>query len=199
MGRAAVLARHRNNRRPARRMLPAMIQHHPHRSIADFRRKLVRCLAHRAPSYSGVGASGKPGAVQPVFGQGDTHVAIISPTSGYWRPWAGSDWRRRRAETASLDREAMTQLGAHQFAQPGAMAGVAGALRRPADLQRLDACLAVMPGGGQILLRGAGYQNDQYRAVRKGVAGQRDASLPANTMSAKFLTRSPRHLTAQSQ
>ncbi|WP_313046277.1 DNA methyltransferase, partial [Brevundimonas sp.] len=50
-----------------------MIQHHPNRSIADLRRKFVRRLAHRAPSYSGVGASGKPGAVQ-------TGLAFAPPT-----------------------------------------------------------------------------------------------------------------------
>ena len=40
------------------------IQHHPHRARAHLRRILGRCLAHDAPPYSGVGASGKPGAVQ---------------------------------------------------------------------------------------------------------------------------------------
>ncbi|MFD2258738.1 hypothetical protein, partial [Chelativorans composti] len=35
-----------------------------HRALAHFRGKRVRRLAHDAPSYSGVGASGKPGAVQ---------------------------------------------------------------------------------------------------------------------------------------
>ncbi|WP_235940300.1 IS5 family transposase, partial [Salipiger sp. PrR007] len=38
-------------------------ENHPHRALADFRGKFVRGLAHGAPSYSGVGASGKPGAV----------------------------------------------------------------------------------------------------------------------------------------
>jgi len=37
---------------------------HPHRAFAHFRGKLVRCLAHDAPSCSRVGASGKLGAVQ---------------------------------------------------------------------------------------------------------------------------------------
>ncbi|WP_051423957.1 head-tail connector protein, partial [Martelella sp. AD-3] len=32
--------------------------------LTHLRGKLVRCLAHDAPSYSRVGASGKPGAVQ---------------------------------------------------------------------------------------------------------------------------------------
>ncbi|WP_208978059.1 hypothetical protein, partial [Labrenzia sp. 011] len=41
-----------------------IVQHKAYRSFAYFRGKLVRRFAHRAPSYSGVGASGKPGAVQ---------------------------------------------------------------------------------------------------------------------------------------
>ncbi|MFN3994870.1 MAG: transposase, partial [Tabrizicola flagellatus] len=39
------------------------VEDQPHGAFAHFRGKLVRCLAHDAPSYSGVGASGKPGAV----------------------------------------------------------------------------------------------------------------------------------------
>jgi len=39
------------------------VENHPHHTLADLRGKLVRRLAHDAPSYSGVGASGKPGAV----------------------------------------------------------------------------------------------------------------------------------------
>ena len=37
---------------------------HPNRSRKHFREKLIRCLAHDAPSYPGFGASGKPAAVQ---------------------------------------------------------------------------------------------------------------------------------------
>ncbi|MBY8829930.1 hypothetical protein, partial [Hephaestia mangrovi] len=40
-----------------------VIENHPHRTIADLRRKLVRRLAHTGSTFSGVGASGKPGAV----------------------------------------------------------------------------------------------------------------------------------------
>ena len=46
-------------------MIALVVQHHPHRALAHFRRKLVRRLvAHNGPYLSGVGASGKPGAVQ---------------------------------------------------------------------------------------------------------------------------------------
>ena len=62
--RAADLARNRDDRRPARRMLALVIQHHPHRAGADLRRKLVRRLACHRSTLSGVGASDKPGAVQ---------------------------------------------------------------------------------------------------------------------------------------
>ncbi|WP_034159975.1 hypothetical protein, partial [Sphingomonas sp. ERG5] len=40
-----------------------VIDHHTHRALAHFRRKLVRRLAHTGSTFSGVGASGKPGAV----------------------------------------------------------------------------------------------------------------------------------------
>jgi hypothetical protein len=41
-----------------------VIQNHPNRTVPDFRRKLVRGLAGHGSILSGVGASGKPGAVQ---------------------------------------------------------------------------------------------------------------------------------------
>ena len=41
-----------------------VIQHQPYRTLAHFRRKLVRRLAHGGFTLSGVGASGKPGTVQ---------------------------------------------------------------------------------------------------------------------------------------
>ena len=44
-------------------MLPLVVEDQPHRAFTHFGGKLVRCLAHDAPSYSRVGASGKPGAV----------------------------------------------------------------------------------------------------------------------------------------
>ena len=64
--RAADLGRDRRDRRPARGMLAFVIQHHPHRAVADLRRKLVRRLARHGSTFSGVGASGKPGAVHSV-------------------------------------------------------------------------------------------------------------------------------------
>jgi hypothetical protein len=45
-------------------MLALIVENRTHRSFTHFRGKLFRRLAHDAPSYSGVGASGKPGAVQ---------------------------------------------------------------------------------------------------------------------------------------
>src|SRR5690606_12019797 len=59
----ADLRRNRHDRLPARRVLTLVVENQPHRALAHFRGKLVRRLAHDAPSYSGVGASGKPGAV----------------------------------------------------------------------------------------------------------------------------------------
>ncbi|WP_242141242.1 hypothetical protein, partial [Sphingomonas sp. TREG-RG-20F-R18-01] len=45
-------------------MIPLVVENHPYRAFANFRRKLVRRLAHTGSTFSGVGASGKPGAVQ---------------------------------------------------------------------------------------------------------------------------------------
>src|ERR1700687_3973204 len=45
-------------------MLVLVINHQPHRTRTDLRRKLVRCLARHGSTFSGVGASDKPGAVQ---------------------------------------------------------------------------------------------------------------------------------------
>ncbi|NPD15975.1 GNAT family N-acetyltransferase, partial [Xinfangfangia sp. D13-10-4-6] len=41
-----------------------IVENQAHSALANLSGKLVRRLAHDAPSYSGVGASGKPGAVQ---------------------------------------------------------------------------------------------------------------------------------------
>ena len=45
------------------RVIPLVIENHPHRSLADFGRKLVGRLASHGSTFSGVGASDKPGAV----------------------------------------------------------------------------------------------------------------------------------------
>lgn len=60
---AADLLRHKNHRRPSRRMITLAIQHHPYRSLADLWRKLVPRPAHSRSTFSGVGASDRPGAV----------------------------------------------------------------------------------------------------------------------------------------
>lgn len=48
-------------------MFACLIQNKPNRAGKDLRRKLVRRLAHNGSSFSGVGASGNPGAVQTVI------------------------------------------------------------------------------------------------------------------------------------
>src|ERR1700677_206470 len=65
LGRAADLARNRDQRRPTRRMFMLVIQNHPHRAGSHLRRELIRCLARHGSTFSTVGASGKPGAVHP--------------------------------------------------------------------------------------------------------------------------------------
>jgi len=59
---ASDLRRDRHDRLPTRPMLAFVVQDHPYGTLAHFGGKLVRRLAHDAPS-SGVRASGKPGAV----------------------------------------------------------------------------------------------------------------------------------------
>jgi hypothetical protein len=44
-----------------------VIQHQPHRAGTDLRRELVACLLAHGSTFSRVGASGKPGAVQLVL------------------------------------------------------------------------------------------------------------------------------------
>src|SRR5204863_6346788 len=52
-------------------MLMFVIQHQPHRAGTDLRRELVACLLAHGSTFSRVGASGKPGAVQAERIQGD--------------------------------------------------------------------------------------------------------------------------------
>jgi Holliday junction resolvase len=47
-------------------MFMLVIQNHPHRAGSHLRRELIRCLARHGSTFSRVGASGKPGAVQAV-------------------------------------------------------------------------------------------------------------------------------------
>jgi hypothetical protein len=50
-------------------MLTLVLEDQPHGPLAHLRGGFVRRLAHDAPSYSGVGASGKPGAVHFCYGK----------------------------------------------------------------------------------------------------------------------------------
>lgn len=60
---AAAPLRDRNHRRPPRWVYTLVVKHHLHRALANLRRELVRRLAHTGSTFSGVGASGAPGAV----------------------------------------------------------------------------------------------------------------------------------------
>jgi len=64
VARAGDLRRDRHDRLPARTVPVLVLKNHAQSTLAHFWGELVRRLAHRAPSYSGVGASGRPGAVQ---------------------------------------------------------------------------------------------------------------------------------------
>lgn len=58
----------------------------PHGALANFRGKLVRCLAHDAPSYSGIGDLGKPGAVHIAASILDFVTSLGIPTAVKARP-----------------------------------------------------------------------------------------------------------------
>ena len=62
-----ILAAIDEHRRPARGMLAFVIQNHPHRAGAHLGRELVGRLACHGSTFSGVGASDKPGAVQALL------------------------------------------------------------------------------------------------------------------------------------
>ena len=64
LGRAADFCGDRHDRRPERVVLAFMVQHRPHRAVAHLRREPVRRFALGTSPYSGVEASGKPGAAQ---------------------------------------------------------------------------------------------------------------------------------------
>lgn len=65
-------------RRPARRMFVFVIEDQAHRAAADLRRKLVARIAHDGSTLSGVGASGKPGAVQSTPSVQASEIGVIS-------------------------------------------------------------------------------------------------------------------------
>src|SRR5664279_2991043 len=60
-------------------MFALMIQNHPHRTGPDLRREFVRRLACHGSTFSRVGASGNPGAVQYLF-QSVSTVTTTTPS-----------------------------------------------------------------------------------------------------------------------
>ena len=82
--RAADLRGNRSHRRPPRGMILLVLENQPNRKRAHFRRKSVRCLACHRSTFSRLGASGKPGAVQQRQPRGPS-VALgdrTTPTPG---------------------------------------------------------------------------------------------------------------------
>ena len=62
--RTSNLRGNRTNRKRARTMRAQIVEKNPQGALAHFRGKFVHCLVHDALSFSRVGASGKPRAVQ---------------------------------------------------------------------------------------------------------------------------------------
>ena len=54
----------RTDRHPQRGVVDAVVPHRPNRALADVKWKFVGCLAYHCSTFSRVGASGKPEAVQ---------------------------------------------------------------------------------------------------------------------------------------
>ncbi len=63
LGRAANLGGNRTHRCPLQGIIASVLLHHTQRAVAELRRKLVPCSAHRG-SFSHTGAPGKPGTLQ---------------------------------------------------------------------------------------------------------------------------------------
>ena len=79
------------------------IQHQPHRAGTDLRRELVACLLAHGPTFSRVGASGKPGAVQwaqtaTAMSQGDQQALIVKAHSCCNELLVGACWNHTSPE-----------------------------------------------------------------------------------------------------
>jgi hypothetical protein len=100
-----------------------VIQHQPHRAATDLRRELVACLLAHGSTFSRVGASGKPGAVQlqmrqaanaglGIGGDGfDRLTPHVRRTLGYARS-------ERSGGITGVGRAKLTQLGAVERTPP---------------------------------------------------------------------------------
>ena len=77
------------------------IQHQPHRAGTDLRRELVACLLAHGPTFSRVGASGKPGAVHRAILALEKSAMFILQLKDYAAKDRGrriinvNDWTRR--------------------------------------------------------------------------------------------------------
>src|SRR5438094_4449223 len=98
-------------------MLMFVIQHQPHRAGTDLRRELVACLLAHGSTFSRVGASGKPGAVQydrktPITAAdllNDRGAAVPRGARGQVaarpdRPWQRVLWQPGAARVRALPR-----------------------------------------------------------------------------------------------
>ena len=95
-------------------MLYLIVEDQTHGTPARLSGRLLRCLAHYAPSYSGVGASGKPGAAQIVEGsclpsKSNPMAAVRSRgrtlrwMRSIWCPWSGA-YRSKTIRVARVAR-----------------------------------------------------------------------------------------------
>src|SRR6056297_2762862 len=127
--RAADLRGNRRDRLPARAVLALVVENHPHGALAHFRGKLVRGLAHDAPSHSGVGASGKLGAVQnSVFpsGAGALNHTAPKPVISDTHVGRHSRWRQtKRGLSAPFPLQLLVTCwgAARQFQNPSSTSG----------------------------------------------------------------------------
>lgn len=84
-----IFPRDRSDGRPFRAVISPVLLHHPHRTVADLRRKLGPCRHHS--SFSQIGASGKPGTLRPnvVKNSGKMPYLLTLPqaSANLRKPW----------------------------------------------------------------------------------------------------------------
>lgn len=105
------LLRYRHHCRPFGRVIPLVIENHRHRTLADFRRKLVRCLARYGSAFSGVEAAGKPGAVHRTLKPASASRLRHPKTPMPWPKQACRASSREKERLRARDKQARLLLG----------------------------------------------------------------------------------------
>src|SRR4051794_27167345 len=108
---AADLGGDRADRRPLRGVLALMLEHHPDGSLLHLRRVALHCLlGFHGSILSGVGASGKPGAVHLVHRKSGAkvpvstiHAILRNPLYIGWFEWNGKTYQGKHEPLVSVE------------------------------------------------------------------------------------------------